>query len=50
MFAGEDGSGAEAFALSDPYVTNGLVRRWRVREWTTVVGDLAATPVRPEVA
>jgi uncharacterized protein YciI len=48
MFAGEDSSAAEAFALADPYVTNGLVRRWRVREWTTVVGDLAATPVRPE--
>ena len=48
MFTGEDGSAAEAFAISDPYVMNGLVRRWRVREWTTVVGELAATPVRPE--
>jgi len=26
---------------------NGLVARWRVREWTTVVGDLAKTPVQP---
>jgi uncharacterized protein len=50
MFAGEDSSAAEAFADADPYVTNGLVRHWRVREWTTVVGDLAATPVRPEAA
>ena len=24
-----------------------LVRTWRVRAWTTVVGDDAATPVRP---
>ncbi len=29
---------AEAFARGDPYVTNGLVERWSVREWTTVVG------------
>jgi uncharacterized protein YciI len=48
MFAGEDKSVAEQFAQSDPYVTNGLVARWHVREWTTVVGDFAATPVRPE--
>lgn len=33
---------AEAFAAADPYVTNGLVTRWRVREWTTVVGAGAA--------
>ena len=25
-------------AAADPYVKNGLVTRWRVREWTTVVG------------
>lgn len=48
MFAGEDKSVAERFAQSDPYVTNGLVARWHVRKWTTVVGDFAATPVRPE--
>ncbi|QIK78602.1 YciI family protein [Sphingomonas piscis] len=47
LFKGEDGRAAEAFARSDPYVTNGLVERWEVRPWTTVIGDLAATPVRP---
>ena len=47
MFAGRDRSVAEQFARADPYVVNGLVARWHVREWTTVVGDLAATPVRP---
>lgn len=46
MFQGEEKSVAEAFARADPYVTNGLVARWHVREWTTVVGELAATPVR----
>jgi uncharacterized protein YciI len=48
LFAGEDRTVAEKFAREDPYVLNGLVERWHVREWTTVVGDLAATPVRPE--
>jgi len=28
---------AEAFAQADPYVQNGLVTAWRVREWTAVV-------------
>ncbi len=28
---------AEAFAQSDPYVLNGLIKAWRVREWTAVV-------------
>ncbi len=37
----------EAFARADPYVRNGLVTGWRVREWTTVVGEHAANPVRP---
>lgn len=45
LFAGEDAGVAEAFAAGDPYVTNGLVSAWRVREWVTVVGDAAARPV-----
>jgi uncharacterized protein YciI len=45
LFAGEDESVAEAFAASDPYVTNGIVTAWRVRAWTTVVGAGAAHPV-----
>ena len=24
---------AEEFATSDPFVTNGVVRRWEIREW-----------------
>jgi uncharacterized protein len=36
---------AEAFARSDPYVLQGVVRSWRVREWTTVVGADALTVV-----
>ena len=47
LFKGDSPAVAEAFALADPYVINGLVTRWRVREWTTVLGDAAAQPVRP---
>ncbi|MEA3173311.1 MAG: uncharacterized protein QOF42_722 [Gammaproteobacteria bacterium] len=36
----------ERFAQEDPYVKAGLVTRWRVREWNTVVGQEAANPVR----
>ena len=46
MFAGENKSVAENFARNDPYVVSGMVARWYVREWTTVIGDLAVTPVR----
>lgn len=46
LFAGDGPEGAERFANSDPYVANGLVSDWRVTRWTTVVGELAATPVR----
>jgi uncharacterized protein len=31
-----DPGAAEAFAQADPYVTNGLVTRWRVELWTLV--------------
>ena len=46
LFQGDGPAVAENFARSDPYVINGLVINWRVRSWTTVVGELAATPVR----
>jgi hypothetical protein len=38
---------AENFAKADPYVINGLVKRWHVREWATVVGAAAVSPIRP---
>ena len=41
LFRGDSPEAAEAFARSDPYVLNGLVTAWRVRVWTTVVGELA---------
>ncbi|MBA4312499.1 MAG: hypothetical protein C0417_07695 [Chlorobiaceae bacterium] len=36
---------AETFAMNDSYVVNGLVIKWNVREWTTVVGPWATEPV-----
>jgi uncharacterized protein YciI len=45
VFRGSTPAVAEAFAAGDPYVVNGLVRKWRVREWTTVVGALAESPL-----
>lgn len=37
----------EQFAKDDPYVNGGLVTKWTVREWTTVVGADAAHPLPP---
>ena len=45
LFRGPDDSAARAFVEADPYVANGLVKSWSIREWTTVVGKTASTPV-----
>lgn len=50
LFQGDSPDAAKRFANADPYVRNGLVGRWEVRAWTTVVGDLASSPVRPSHA
>lgn len=47
LFEGDSPEAAKRFANADPYVRNGLVKRWEVRQWTTVVGKFAASPVRP---
>jgi uncharacterized protein YciI len=46
LFQGDGPEVAERFAAADPYVLNGLVAGWQVRPWATVVGALAATPIR----
>jgi uncharacterized protein YciI len=38
----------ERFAAEDPYVKGGLVTQWQVRTWTTVVGEAAINPIRPD--
>jgi uncharacterized protein YciI/heme-degrading monooxygenase HmoA len=47
LFRGDSPEVAEKFAKADPYVTSGAVKRWHVREWNTVAGEDAATPLRP---
>ena len=47
IFKGDSPKVAVDFATNDPYVINGLVTRWRVREWTTVVGDDASVKIDP---
>lgn len=44
LFRADGREVAERFAEGDPYVQSGLVTIWRVREWTTVVGEGAAQP------
>jgi hypothetical protein len=39
IFRVDDSKVAESFARKDPYVTNGLVKRWEVRPWTVVIKD-----------
>jgi len=47
LFRSESRRVPERFAVTDPYVLGGLVTRWQIREWTTVVGETASAPVRP---
>lgn len=45
VFQGENPAAAEDFARQDPYVTNGLITRWKVRPWTVVVGNEPKAPL-----
>jgi len=44
VLCGSSSATAEAFAKSDPYVLNGMVKAWRVRTWVVVVGEGAVPP------
>ncbi len=39
VFRATDRSTAENFATNDPYVKSGIVKSWKVRPWTVVVGQ-----------
>jgi uncharacterized protein len=39
VFKTADAKPIEEFVRKDPYVTNGLVKRWEIRPWTVVVGN-----------
>ncbi len=45
LFEGDSPKAAENFAKNDPYIKNGLIKKWKVRPWMTVVGKMAASPV-----
>ena len=47
MFSCDTPEPVQMFAAKDPYVAHGLVRAFHVRQWNTVIGDNAFTPVRP---
>jgi uncharacterized protein YciI len=47
LFQCDSPSVPQRFAAADPYVRAGLVVRWHVRAWNTVVGTDAGNPVRP---
>ena len=50
VFRVDDKSKVEEFARKDPYVVNGLVKKWEVRQWTVVVGQektSSATALEP---
>jgi uncharacterized protein YciI len=40
VFEADSAEAVAEFARNDPYVVNGLVRSWRVRPWSVVVGAL----------
>ena len=39
IFRGETAAPAEDFVRKDPYVLNGLIKRWEIRSWNVVVGN-----------
>src|SRR5215207_5889929 len=38
IFRADNRGVVEEFARNDPYVVNGLVAHWEVRDWTVVIG------------
>jgi len=43
VFLVDDKSKVESFARQDPYVLNGLAKKWEVRPWNVVVGNENST-------
>ena len=38
VFKGDDTAIVERFVGQDPYVREGLVKSWRIRQWNVVIG------------
>jgi len=45
LFQSDSPAVVELFAKGDPYVVQGVVSRWKVRAWETVVGTGASVPL-----
>ena len=41
VFKVDDPSKIENFVKTDPYVTDGIVKQWRIRPWNVVIGGEA---------
>ena len=39
IFRAEDSGVPEMFVRDDPYVVRGLVKSWKLRPWTVVIGN-----------
>ena len=39
VFRSEDDSVVQDFVARDPYIREGLVTRWEIRQWSVVIGD-----------
>jgi uncharacterized protein YciI len=37
VFRSPDAAAVEEFVRKDPYVGNGIVKRWEIRPWTVVI-------------
>jgi len=48
IFRGSSPDAATAFAQNDPYVLQGLVKHWKVRPWSVVVGKDPLAPQSPK--
>lgn len=45
VFSGNHPDAAERFIARDPYAKNGLVKKWHVRKWSTVIGEGSTPPI-----
>lgn len=45
LFQSDSAEEVEDFAKGDPYVVEGVISRWQVRKWDTVLGPGAASPL-----
>jgi uncharacterized protein YciI len=40
IFKADNRGAVEDFVKNDPYVKNGLITNWKIREWTVVIGSV----------